>query len=203
MPLVKKTIYKITLGKSVLYIGSTKVSLEKRLNGHRQDAKRYPDNPFYAFVLKRKNKWKGIKITSLQEARGLKQTIARENRWKNDLKPRFKSKIDYPSKKEPRYEVPDLENAPTETVDEWLDLIETDEEDENFKPRTVGGSLYRKRRRRMRQKKLESLTTRQKSAMARHAHHHTKTHLRVMTKEMLKGKTFTQAHKIAMKKVGT
>ena len=46
------------------------------------------------------------------------------------------------------------------------------------------------------------LTKRQQTAMARHARHHTRKHLRSMVTSMRKGKTFTQSHKIAMKKVG-
>ena len=51
-------------------------------------------------------------------------------------------------------------------------------------------------------KKKDTLTDRQKKTMQRHAEHHTKKHMTEMRKLMLKGKTFTQAHKIAMKKVG-
>ena len=46
------------------------------------------------------------------------------------------------------------------------------------------------------------LNVRQQSAMKRHAKHHTAKHLRSMVTAMKKGKTFTQSHKIAMKKVG-
>ncbi len=38
--------------------------------------------------------------------------------------------------------------------------------------------------------------------MRRHARHHTRKHLRAMVKAMRKGSTFTQSHKVAMKKVG-
>lgn len=48
----------------------------------------------------------------------------------------------------------------------------------------------------------KELTKKQKDAMAKHRAHHTAKHMKVMKKEMLKGKTFTAAHKIAMKKVG-
>lgn len=51
-------------------------------------------------------------------------------------------------------------------------------------------------------KKKNTLTDRQKKTMQRHAEHHTKKHMTEMRKLMLEGKTFTQAHKIAMKKVG-
>jgi|TARA_R110000851_G_scaffold205449_1_gene357464 hypothetical protein len=47
-----------------------------------------------------------------------------------------------------------------------------------------------------------ALTTRQKSAMAKHKEHHTAKHMTEMRKLMNKGKTFTEAHKSAMKKVG-
>tara|TARA_R100000734_G_C3314730_1_gene106401 strand:- start:23 stop:184 length:162 start_codon:yes stop_codon:yes gene_type:complete len=48
------------------------------------------------------------------------------------------------------------------------------------------------------------LSKRQKDALARHkkTHGHTKKHIDEMTKAMLAGKTFTQAHNIAMKKKG-
>lgn len=38
--------------------------------------------------------------------------------------------------------------------------------------------------------------------MKRHRRHHTRKHMAFMRKEMLKGKTFTQAHRLAMRKVG-
>jgi len=46
------------------------------------------------------------------------------------------------------------------------------------------------------------LTKRQKETLVRHKVHHTAKHMTFMRKEMNKGKTFTQAHKLAMKKVG-
>tara|TARA_Y100001972_G_C7489128_1_gene248183 strand:- start:162 stop:356 length:195 start_codon:yes stop_codon:yes gene_type:complete len=46
------------------------------------------------------------------------------------------------------------------------------------------------------------LTQRQKDAMKRHSKHHTKAHMDNMTKLMKGGKTFMEAHKITMKKVG-
>ena len=49
---------------------------------------------------------------------------------------------------------------------------------------------------------LNSLNTRQQNAMKRHHKHHTSGHIRHMVKSMNKGKTFTQAHKLAVKKVG-
>lgn len=51
-------------------------------------------------------------------------------------------------------------------------------------------------------KKRTNLTDRQKATMRKHAAHHTKKHMDLMTKLMLEGKTFGQAHKDAMKKVG-
>jgi len=52
--------------------------------------------------------------------------------------------------------------------------------------------------------KRKELTTRQKDALKRHkkAHGHTKSHIDEMIKAMKAGKTFTQAHTIAMKKRG-
>ena len=48
----------------------------------------------------------------------------------------------------------------------------------------------------------KQLTKRQKATMKRHSEHHTKKHMDFMTKKMMDGSTFTQAHKLAMKKVG-
>ena len=50
--------------------------------------------------------------------------------------------------------------------------------------------------------KKKELTDRQKETLKRHSSHHTAKHMTEMKKHMKKGKTFTQAHKIAMKKVG-
>ena len=46
------------------------------------------------------------------------------------------------------------------------------------------------------------LTQRQIDALRRHAPHHTKKHMSEMRKLMKHGKTFGQAHKIAMRNVG-
>ena len=50
--------------------------------------------------------------------------------------------------------------------------------------------------------KKKKLTDRQKATMKKHSKHHTKKHMDFMTKRMMGGSTFTQAHKDAMKKVG-
>ena len=52
--------------------------------------------------------------------------------------------------------------------------------------------------------KKKELTQRQKDALANHKKKgtHTKKHMKVMEEEMLKGKTFMQAHAIALKKKG-
>jgi hypothetical protein len=47
-----------------------------------------------------------------------------------------------------------------------------------------------------------ALTVRQKKALARHKEHHTAKHMTEMRKLMRDGKTFTQSHNSAMKKVG-
>lgn len=47
-----------------------------------------------------------------------------------------------------------------------------------------------------------ALTVRQKQTLARHKEHHTAKHMTEMRKLMREGKTFSQAHKSAMKKVG-
>ena len=41
-----------------------------------------------------------------------------------------------------------------------------------------------------------------KKALKNHSKHHTKKHMASMKKAMKKGKTFTQAHKKAMRKLG-
>ena len=51
-------------------------------------------------------------------------------------------------------------------------------------------------------KKSKGLTDRQKATMKKHSVHHTAKHMASMKKAMLAGKTFTEAHKIAMKQVG-
>ena len=50
----------------------------------------------------------------------------------------------------------------------------------------------------------KELTQRQKDALANHKKQgtHTAQHMKIMREEMLKGKTFMQAHKIAMRKKG-
>ena len=51
-------------------------------------------------------------------------------------------------------------------------------------------------------KKTKALTQRQKDTLKRHASHHTKKHMTMMRRLMRGGKTFTQSHRIAMRKVG-
>jgi hypothetical protein len=48
----------------------------------------------------------------------------------------------------------------------------------------------------------KKLTKRQTNTLRRHSRHHTKKHMKFMRAQMRKGKTFTQAHRLAMKKVG-
>ena len=52
----------------------------------------------------------------------------------------------------------------------------------------------------MRTKRL--LTIKQRENLKKHSKHHTTKHMSSMRKEMRSGKTFSAAHKIAMKKVG-
>lgn len=47
-----------------------------------------------------------------------------------------------------------------------------------------------------------ALTEKQKNTLAKHKKHHTAKHMAMMRKLMNKGKSFTAAHKIAMKEVG-
>ena len=49
---------------------------------------------------------------------------------------------------------------------------------------------------------ISSLNKRQQTAMKNHSKHHTAKHLKSMVKDMNNGSTFTQSHKLAMKKVG-
>ena len=49
---------------------------------------------------------------------------------------------------------------------------------------------------------LTALNKRQQTAMTKHSKHHTAKHMKSMVASMKKGKTFTQSHKIAIKKVG-
>jgi hypothetical protein len=46
------------------------------------------------------------------------------------------------------------------------------------------------------------LTKKQKELLAKHSKHHTKKHIDSMKREMRKGKTFIQAHMIAIKNIG-
>ena len=47
-----------------------------------------------------------------------------------------------------------------------------------------------------------ALTEKQKNTLAKHKKHHTVKHMAMMRKLMNEGKSFTAAHKMAMKKVG-
>tara|TARA_R100000700_G_C3174591_1_gene149258 strand:+ start:896 stop:1087 length:192 start_codon:yes stop_codon:yes gene_type:complete len=49
---------------------------------------------------------------------------------------------------------------------------------------------------------MSGLNQRQVGAMKKHAKHHSVKHIRGMVSMMNKGKTFTQSHKLAMKKIG-
>ena len=52
---------------------------------------------------------------------------------------------------------------------------------------------------------MKELTKRQKDTLARHKKHHTNKHMAMMKKAMTRKRnplTFSQAHKMAMKKVG-
>lgn len=50
--------------------------------------------------------------------------------------------------------------------------------------------------------KKKQLTKRQQEALKKHSVHHTSKHMTTMKQEMKKGKTFSQAHSIALKKSG-
>ncbi|QDP47702.1 hypothetical protein [Marinobacter sp.] len=50
---------------------------------------------------------------------------------------------------------------------------------------------------------MNEFTKRVKATLKKHAKHHSKKHMAMMKKDMMNGDTFTQAHKKAIKKVGT
>ncbi len=51
-------------------------------------------------------------------------------------------------------------------------------------------------------KKVKKITARQEKTLKEHAVHHSKKHMGEMRKAMRQGRTFTQAHRDAMKKTG-
>tara|TARA_B100001250_G_C19424026_1_gene624505 strand:+ start:160 stop:321 length:162 start_codon:yes stop_codon:yes gene_type:complete len=50
--------------------------------------------------------------------------------------------------------------------------------------------------------KKKQLSIQQKTTLLKHSAHHTPAHMAYMRQAMASGKTFTQAHKEAMKQVG-
>ena len=50
---------------------------------------------------------------------------------------------------------------------------------------------------------MSGLTKRQQQTMKKHSQHHSKKHMQYMRNSMMRGATFTQAHKRAQKAVGT
>jgi hypothetical protein len=70
---------------------------------------------------------------------------------------------------------------------------------------TYGSKVGRPKKRAMYKKGkkvTKELTQRQKDTLKKHSVHHTSKHMTEMRKLMKAGKTFTQSHKMAMKKVG-
>ena len=49
---------------------------------------------------------------------------------------------------------------------------------------------------------MDGLSAKQKTMMKKHAKHHNQSHMKYMVGVMRNGKTFKQAHEIAMEKVG-
>tara|TARA_R110002012_G_scaffold138888_1_gene295787 strand:- start:425 stop:577 length:153 start_codon:yes stop_codon:yes gene_type:complete len=49
---------------------------------------------------------------------------------------------------------------------------------------------------------MKELTKRQQDTLKKHKKHHSNKHMNLMAAEMMRGKTFKEAHKIAQKKVG-
>ena len=61
---------------------------------------------------------------------------------------------------------------------------------------------YKKKRVKRKPVKKKALTKRQEASMKRHSKHHTAKHMRYMKNLMMKGSTFSAAHKKAQKAVG-
>lgn len=59
-----------------------------------------------------------------------------------------------------------------------------------------------KKKKPVRKAKPKGLTKRQEDTLKRHSKHHTPKHMAAMRKDMKAGKTFTAAHRAAMRKVG-
>ena len=49
---------------------------------------------------------------------------------------------------------------------------------------------------------MRKLTKNQEATMKKHSVHHSAKHMRMMKKMMMEGMSFSEAHKMAMKKVG-
>jgi hypothetical protein len=49
----------------------------------------------------------------------------------------------------------------------------------------------------------KEITDKQKKTLQKHSKHHTKKHIIYMTKLMKQGKTFTESHNLAQRKVGS
>ncbi len=49
---------------------------------------------------------------------------------------------------------------------------------------------------------MKKLSARQEKTMKKHSEHHSKKHMKMMRDMMIKGSSFTAAHKAAQKKVG-
>lgn len=49
---------------------------------------------------------------------------------------------------------------------------------------------------------MKELSKSQKETMKKHSVHHSAKHMRMMRKMMMEGMSFSEAHKMAMKKVG-
>lgn len=61
---------------------------------------------------------------------------------------------------------------------------------------------YKKKRVKRKPTKKKGLTKRQEASMKRHSKHHSAKHMRYMKNLMMKGSTFSAAHKKAQKAVG-
>tara|TARA_R100000541_G_C1856322_1_gene78460 strand:- start:425 stop:619 length:195 start_codon:yes stop_codon:yes gene_type:complete len=61
---------------------------------------------------------------------------------------------------------------------------------------------YKRKTTKKKPTRKKSLTKRQEATMSRHSKHHTPKHMKYMKNLMMKGSTFTSAHKKAQKAVG-
>ena len=85
----------------------------------------------------------------------------------------------------------------------FIPSVTEDKPDEPYQPPSRKGVAGgQKVKAEPKKKKSKGLTQRQQDALRRHSAHHTKKHMAMMSNAMKDGKTFQQAHKMAMESVG-